>query len=600
MDIFSILSLVCGLALFLYGMDVMGNGLKKSAGRRLKTILGNLTSSKLKGFLLGLGVTAIIQSSSATSVLVVGFVNAGTMTLAQAISVCIGGNLGTAVTAWLTALNGIDGGTDATAWLNYLKPDAWMPILALIGIVLLMFAKKDKHKDVSTILLGFAVLMVGMSLMSDSVSGLKSDPNFAQLFTLFENPLLGVLVGLVFTVAVQSSSAAIGVLQALTVTGAITFGTAIPILLGTSIGTCITSILSSIGANKNGKRTAVAYLYSNLISVVFWLGVTYLVAWILKITNVYDILSLAHGTTIDMFGVAIVNTVYKLLAVTLTLPMTGLLEKLANVTIKGTDKKGDEYTAMLDDRLLDTPSVATQNAHKVAVQMAELSIGSLRSSIKLFDQYDPKIAQEIRDIEDKVDIYEDSLCSYLVALSARSMSEKDSSDVTKILHIIGDFERISDHAVNLVESVEEIKDKSISFSASAVSELTVLRQAVDNILDITERCFVDTDVHTATTVEPLEELIDDLRDQIKLRHTIRLQKSLCSIELGFILSDILTNLERVADHCSNIAGCVLDMAQNDMHLHESIRAIRADETIFKQRYEDYAKQYLLPAMTEQN
>ena len=598
MDIFSILSLLCGLALFLYGMDVMGNGLKKSAGRKLKTILANLTSSKLKGFLLGLGVTSIIQSSSATSVLVVGFVNAGTMTLAQAISVCIGGNLGTAVTSWLTALNGIEGGADATAWLNYLKPDAWMPILAIIGIVLLMFAKREKQKDISSILLGFAVLMVGMSLMSDAVSGLKSDPNFAGMFTMFENPLLGVLVGLVFTVAVQSSSAAIGVLQALTVTGAITFGTAIPILLGTTIGTCVTSILSSIGANKNGKRTAVAYLYSNVISVVFWLGATYLVAWILKLTNVYDILSLAHGTTIDMFGVAIVNTIYKILAVALTLPMTELLVKLANATVKGTDKKGDEYTAMLDDRLLDTPAVAIENAHKVAVQMATLSIGSLRSSIQLFDGYDAKVAQSIRDIEDKVDLYEDALGSYLVTLSSKSMSEKDGSDVTKILHIIGDFERISDHAVNLVESVEEIRDKSISFSDSAVAELAVLRRAVDKVLELTERCFVDTDMHLATTVEPLEELIDDLRDQIKLRHTIRLQKSLCSIELGFILSDILTNLERVADHCSNVAGCVLDMAQNDMNLHESVRAIRADKTIFEERYLGYAQQYSLPAMPE--
>lgn len=598
MDIFSILSLLCGLALFLYGMDVMGNGLKKSAGRKLKTILGNLTSSKFKGFLLGLGVTAIIQSSSATSVLVVGFVNAGTMTLAQAISVCIGGNLGTAVTSWLTALNGIEGGVGALEWLNYLKPDAWMPILAMIGIVLLMFAKKEKHKDVSTILLGFAVLMVGMSLMSDSVSGLKSDPNFSQMFTMFENPLLGVLVGLVFTVAVQSSSAAIGVLQALTVTGAITFGTAIPILLGTSIGTCITSILSSIGANKNGKRTAVAYLYSNVISVVFWLGVTYLVAWILKLTNVYDILSLAHGTTIDMFGVAIVNTIYKLLAVLLTLPMTELLVKLANATVKGHDKKGDEYTAMLDDRLLDTPTVAIENAHTVAVQMATLSIGSLRSSIRLFEGYDAKVAEEIRSVEDKVDLYEDALGSYLVTLSSKNMSEKDSSDITKILHIIGDFERISDHAVNLVESVEEIRDKNISFSDSAVAELAVLRQAVDKVLELTERCFVDTDMHLATTVEPLEELIDDLRDQIKLRHTIRLQKSLCSIELGFILSDILTNLERVADHCSNVAGGVLDMAQTDMHLHESIRAIRADKTIFEERYQGYAQQYSLPAMQD--
>ncbi len=598
MDIFSILSLLCGLALFLYGMDVMGNGLKKSAGRKLKTILGNLTSSKLKGFLLGLAVTAIIQSSSATSVLVVGFVNSGTMTLAQAISVCIGGNLGTAVTAWLTALNGIEGGADATAWLNYLKPDAWMPILALVGIGLLMFAKKDKHKDVATILLGFSVLMVGMSLMSDSVSSLKNDPNFAQIFTMFEQPILGVLAGLVFTVAVQSSSAAIGVLQALTVTGAITFGTAIPILLGTSIGTCVTSMLSAISANKSGKRTAVAYLYSNVISVVFWLVFAYLAGWILKASNVYDIFAWAHGTTIDMFGIAIVNTVYKLLSVALTLPFTNLLVRLANATVRGDDKKGDEYTAMLDDRLLDTPSVAIENAKNVAERMATLSISSLRTGIALFDHYDPDLAQEIRDIEDKVDIYEDVLGSYMVKLSSKSMSEKDSSDVTKILHIIGDFERISDHAVNLVESVEEIKDKNITFSDFAVAELRVMRQAVDEILVITEKAFVETNFDLATTVEPLEELIDDLRDQIKLRHTIRLQKSLCSIELGFILSDILTNLERVSDHCSNVAGCVLDMAQNDMHLHESIRAIRADETIFKQRYDAYEQQYALPTMAE--
>ena len=598
MDIFSILSMLCGLALFLYGMDVMGTGLKKSAGRRLKTILANLTSSKMKGFLLGVAVTAIIQSSSATSVLVVGFVNSGTMTLSQALSVCIGGNLGTAVTAWLTALNGIEGGADATAWLSYLKPDAWMPLLALTGIILLMFAKKNKNKDVASILLGFAVLMVGMSLMSDSVSSLKSDPNFAQLFTMFENPLLGVLAGMIFTVAVQSSSAATGVLQALTVTGAITYGTAIPILLGTSIGTCVTSMLSAIGANKNGKRTAVAYLYSNIISVVFWLGFAYLAGWILKTAGVYDIFAWANTTSIDMFSIAIVNTIYKVLAVALTLPITNLLVRMANATVKGDDKKGDEYTSMLDDRLLDTPSIAIENAHKVANRMAELSFLALHTSIALLDEYDEKRAQEIRDIEDKVDIYEDTLGSYLIKLSSKDMSEKDSADVTKILHIIGDFERLSDHAVNLTESAEEIREKNISFSAAAVSEMDVFKQAVNEILDISERAFIHTDFHIATTVEPLEELIDDLRDQIKLRHTIRLQKSLCSIELGFILSDILTNLERVSDHCSNIAGCVLDMAKTDMHLHESIRAIRADETHFKQRYDAYAQRYALPVMPD--
>lgn len=600
MDVFSVLSLIAGLALFLYGMDVMGNGLKKSAGRKLKTILGNLTSSKLKGFFLGLGVTAIIQSSSATTVMVVGFVNSGTMLLGQAISVIMGANVGTAVTAWLTALNGIEGGADATAWLNYLKPDAWMPILALIGIVFVMFAKRDKQKDIGAILMGFSVLMIGMTTMSDAVGGLKNDPNFAELFTLFENPLLGVLAGTLLTAIVQSSSASIGILQALSVTGAISFGTALPIILGQNIGTCVTAMLSSISANKNGKRTAVAHLYFNVIGVVFWLGMYYLVGYILNVAGVFDVFALANKTTIDMFGIAIIHTIFKLLAVGLMWPFTNLLEKLACATIKGTDKKGDEYTSMLDDRLLDTPAVAIDNSKRVVAQMSTLSFGSLRQGLDLFNQYDAKIAQEIRATEDKVDIYEDALGSYLVKLSSKDMSVKDSSDVTKILHIIGDFERISDHSVNLVESVEEIRDKNISFSTFALSELAVMRMAVDEILQITERAFAETDIHLAAAVEPLEELIDDLRDQIKLRHTIRLQKSLCSIELGFILSDILTNMERVSDHCSNIAGCVLDMAQNDMHLHESIRAIRADEATFKEKYNAYAEKYVLPPMTEED
>jgi phosphate:Na+ symporter len=357
-------------------------------------------------------------------------------------------------------------------------------------------------------------------------------------------------------------------------------------------------LIINIGANKNGKRTAVAYLYSNIISVVFWLGFAYLAGGILKSVGICDIFAWANTTSIDMFSIAIVNTIYKVLAVALTLPITNLLVRMANATVKGDDKKGDEYTAMLDDRLLDTPSIAIENAHKVANRMAELSFLALHKSIALLDEYDEKRAQEIRNIEDKVDIYEDTLGSYLIKLSSKNMSEKDSADVTKILHIIGDFERLSDHAVNLTESAEEIREKNISFSAAAVSEMDVLKQAVSEILLISERAFIHTDFHMATTVEPLEELIDDLRDQIKLRHTIRLQKSLCSIELGFILSDILTNLERVSDHCSNIAGCVLDMAKTDMHLHESIRAIRADETHFKQGYDAYAQRYALPIMPD--
>ena len=595
MGIFEILSLVCGLALFLYGMDVMGTGLKKSAGRKLKTILGNLTSSKLKGFLLGLGVTAIIQSSSATTVMVVGFVTSGTMLLSQAITVIMGANVGTAVTAWLTALNGIEGGAEATEWLNYLKPDAWMPILALVGIALIMFSKKDKQKDAGSILMGFAVLMVGMSLMSDAVGGLKNDPNFTQILTLFTNPILGVLAGMTLTAIVQSSSASIGILQALSVTGAISFGTAIPIILGQNIGTCVTAMISSISANKNGKRTAVVHLLFNVISVVFWLCMYYLVGWILQIAGIIDIFSLATGTTIDMFGIAIVHTVFKLLAVALMWPFSKLLEKLANLIIRGDDKKGDEYTAMLDERLLETPSVALENARRVVCRMAELSIGSLRKSLTLFENYDPKVAQQIRDEEDKVDIYEDVLGSYLVKLSARSLTERDSVDATKLLHMIGDFERISDHSVNVVESAEEIRDKNISFSPFANAELKMLRGAVDETLEITLQSFMNNDYDSAALVEPLEQVVDYLRDQIKLRHTIRLQKSLCSIELGFILSDILTNLERVSDHCSNIAGCLIEMSRHEtLDIHNYLHGVKEDGEEYKANYKNYMEKYALP------
>ncbi len=595
MDLFDILSLVCGLALFLYGMDVMGAGLKKSAGRKLKTILGNLTSSKFKGFLLGLAVTAIIQSSSATTVMVVGFVSSGTMLLSQAIGVILGANIGTAVTAWLTALNGIEGGADATAWLNYLKPDAWMPILALIGIAFIMFAKKDKQKDMGSILMGFAVLMVGMTLMSDAVSGLKGDPNFTKILTYFTNPILGVLAGLALTAIVQSSSASIGILQALSVTGAISFGTAIPIVLGQNIGTCVTAMISAISANKNGKRTAVVHLLFNIIGVVFWLSMYYLVGWILNITGVFDYFTLANGTPIDMFGIAIVHTVFKILAVGFMWPFTKLLEKLACTIVKGDDKKGDEYTQMLDERLLETPSVALENARKVACRMAELSIVSLKKSMTLFDSYDAKLAQEIRDEEDRVDIYEDVLGSYLVKLSSKSLSERDSIDATKLLHMIGDLERISDHSVNIVESAEEIRDKDINFSSYANAELKKLRGAVDETLDLTLEAFLNSDINKAALVEPLEQVVDYLRDQIKLRHTIRLQKSLCSIELGFILSDILTNLERVSDHCSNVAGCLIEMSRHEtLDIHNYLHGIKEDGGDFKENYARYMEVYALP------
>ena len=595
MDLFDILTLVCGLALFLYGMDVMGDALKKSAGRKLKTILGHLTSNRFKGLLLGLGVTAVIQSSSATTVMVVGFVNSGTMLLGQAVGVIMGANIGTAVTAWLTALNGIEGGADAIGWTQWLKPDAWMPILALIGICLLMFSKKSRGKDFGTILLGFAVLMVGMDLMSGAVSGLKGDSNFTKILTMFQNPVLGVLAGTVLTAIVQSSSASVGILQALSSTGAISFGMAIPIVMGQNIGTCVTAMISAAGANKNGKRAALVHLYFNVIGVIFWLGAYYLAGWILNLTGTYDIFSLADGTPINMWGIAAVHTIFKLLSVLLLAPAAGLLEKLAVATIRGDDKKGDEFTDMLDDRLLATPSVAIERSRTVADQMAAMSGQYLCKSITLLDSYDEKGAEKVRLAEGRVDIYEDALGSYLVKLASQSMDAADSHEVTKLLHIIGDLERISDHSVNLLDSAEEMRDKALAFSEEAKEELHVLYTAVSEIVTMTEQAMVQNDLELASRVEPLEQVIDGLREDIKARHIRRLTKSECTVEHGFILSDILTNLERVADHCSNIAGCLLEMAQHDtLELHDYLRRVKAGGANFDRLFGEYREKYNLP------
>ncbi len=601
MDLFDVLSLICGLALFLYGMDAMGNGLKKSAGRKLKVILGNLTSNQFKAFILGLGVTAVIQSSSATTVMVVGFVTSGTMTLTQAIGVIMGANLGTAVTAWITALNGIEGGKEATAWLNYLKPDAWMPVLAFIGIALLMFAKKDKQKDIGAILMGFAVLMVGMSLMSDAVSGLKNDPNFTKILTLFTNPILGVLAGMILTAIVQSSSASIGILQALSATGAITFGAAIPIILGQNIGTCVTAMLSALSANKNGKRTAVVHLLFNVIGVTFWLCMYYLVGWILGITGTFDLFGLANGTPINMFGISIVHTVFKILAIALMWPLTKLLEKLAYAIVRGDDKNEDEFTHLLDERLLETPGIAIERSRQVAAKMAEVSVSALHKSIRVLNEYDPKLAEEIRDHEDKADIYEDVLGSYLVKLSSKDMNEEDSHEVTKLLHMIGDFERISDHAVNLLDSAEELKDKDLKFTNEAKSQLNVLYGAIDEILSITEEAFAKGDMSLAAKIEPLEQVVDYIKDEIRLQHILRLQKSECTIEHGFVLSDILTNLERVSDHCSNIGGCLIEMSERNaaLDLHDYLHRVKAGGIEFDAMYKEYLDKYSLSSVISQ-
>ena len=584
MTVFDVLSLFCGLALFLYGMDVMGDSLKKSAGNSLKLILGKMTSSPLRGFLLGLGVTAVIQSSSATTVMVVGFVNSGTMTLLQSVGVIMGANVGTAVTAWLTALSSLGGNESALGWVEWLKPDAWMPVLAVIGICLLMFAKRAKQKGIGHILLGFAVLMVGMDLMSGAVAPLKSSDSFKSILTMFENPILGVLAGLVLTVIVQSSSASVGILQSLTVTGAITYGAAIPIIMGQNIGTCVTALISSISANKNGKRAAMVHLYFNIIGVVLWLIIFYIVNAIFSLPFVSE--------SINAWGVAGVHTIFKILSVAAIAPFYKLLEKLAVITVR--DKKDSvEEQSRLDERLFETPSIAAVQATKVAYDMADISVVALKKSLALLDNYDVRLADEIRDLEDKADKYEDMLGSYLVKLSSHDMSESDSVQITKLLHIIGDLERISDHSVNIVESAEEMKDKKISFSEKAQSEIRVMRAAISDILDITLKAFVDNDISTAIEVEPIEEVVDDLRDQIKLNHIIRLQKSECTIEHGFVLSDLLTNFERVSDHCANIAGCVIEISKlGDLDMHKYSEEA-AESVEFKQKYVYYQQKYKL-------
>ncbi|MBQ3016137.1 MAG: Na/Pi cotransporter family protein [Clostridia bacterium] len=586
MGIFEVLSLLCGLALFLYGMDVMGDSLKKSAGSRLKAILAKMTSSPLRGFLLGLGVTAIIQSSSATTVMVVGFVNSGTMVLTQAVGVIMGANVGTAVTAWITALSGLGGeAAESISWVEWLKPDSWMPILAIIGICLVLFTKRGKKKDIGNILLGFAILMVGMSMMSDSVAGLKNDEGFKSILTMFSNPILGVLAGLVLTAIVQSSSASIGILQSLTVTGAITYGAAIPIIMGQNIGTCVTALISALGAGKNGKRAAMIHLYFNIIGVVLWLCIFYIFNAIFEFAFV--------STAIDMWGVAGVHTIFKILSVIAIGPFYKQLEKLSILTIK--DKKDEnEEISLLDERLFETPAIAVERSAVATYSMAKIACDALKKSLVLFDKYDSKLADEIRDLETKADQYEDQIGSYLVKLSACDMAEQDSNQITKLLHMIGDFERISDHAVNIVESAEEMKDKKIEFSAEAKRDITVMKRAVSDIVDMTQKAFIENDVYLAEDVEPLEEVVDDIRDEIKLGHILRLQKSECSIEHGFILSDILNNFERVSDHCSNIASCVIEISKYDsLSMHKYKDEVKHENKDFKTKVAEYKAVYSL-------
>ncbi len=579
MDLFDALSLIGGLALFLFGMEIMGSSLEKQAGSKLKSILGKMTENPFKGFLLGLTVTAIIQSSSATTVMVVGFVNSGIMSLKQSISIIMGANIGTTVTAWLLSLAGISGDS---LLISLLKPSSFVPVLALMGIITTMFSKSPKKKNLGYILLGFATLMTGMESMSSAVEGLKDVPQFTSILTLFTNPVLGVAAGAILTAVIQSSSASVGILQALSSTGAITYGTAIPVIMGQNIGTCVTALLSSMGANKNAKRTAVVHLYFNLLGTVAVMAVFYGLNAFIKFNFIENI--------IDTTGIAVLHSVFNVICTVLWFPFRGVLEKLAIVTVKDAEEK--EKYEMLDERLLTTPSVAVERSKDVAEKMAEISVKTVEKVLDIFSNFDDKTAEEIRHDEKKTDKYEDKLGSYLVKVSALELSVDDSREIAKLLHVIGDFERLSDHAVNILESAEEIRDKKLSFSADCENELNQITGAVREILSLSFNAFKDGDLQKAMLVEPLEQVVDDLKDELKVRHVKRLQKGECTIELGFVLSDLLRNLERISDHCSNIAGLVLEMdRKHDLSIHKYLKKVRKGENDYNEKYEQYSLKY---------
>lgn len=583
MSIFNVFSLFGGLALFLFGMDVMGKGLEKQAGGRLQIILEKLSSKPLRGFLLGLLVTAVIQSSSATTVMVVGFVNSGVMQLGQAISVIMGANVGTTVTAWILSLSGLEGDS---WWVQILKPANFSPVLALIGIILYMFCKSDRKKDTGSILLGFAILMTGMEAMSDAVAPLSEVPAFTRMFTTFENPILGLLAGTILTGIIQSSSASVGILQALSATGAVSYGSAIPIILGQNIGTCVTAMLSSVGTTKNARRAALVHLYFNVIGATGFLVVFYLLRSIFQFQFV--------ELPIDAMGIAVVHTTFNLLATALMLPFARWLEKLAYITIPDEPSGKPESFTLLDERLLSTPAVAVEQSRNLAGEMASLARTSLLKAMSLTEKWDDKLAAEIEQGEELVDHYEDVLGTYLVHLSSRSMTLDDSREVSKLLNTIADFERIGDHAVNVLKAARELHDKQLRFSEAARQEMQVLTGAVQEALDKTLDAFRKDDVYLAGKVEPIEQVVDELTRELKARHILRLQNGVCTIELGFIFSDLLNNYERVADHCSNVAVAVIEMAQDSFDTHEYLASIKAGDAKFAQRLEKYRRRYTMP------
>ncbi len=580
MDVFSLFTLAGGLAFFLYGMHVMSTGLEKMVGGKLERVLKSMTSSKWKGLLLGAVITIAIQSSSAMTVMLVGLVNSGIMQLSQTVSVIMGSSMGTTLTAWILSAAGIE---SESFLLRMLKPESFSPLVALLGVLFIMGAKSDKKKDVGTILVGFSVLMTGMSFMSQSVSPLAETPAFHELLVMFRNPLMGVLIGTVFTGIIQSSAASVGILQSLAMTGSISLSMAFPIITGANIGTCVTGLLSAIGANKNAKRVVAVSVYFKVIGTVICLSVF------------YGLNAFFHFQVVDApisaFGIAVVHTLFNIINTFVLLPFSGQLEKLAKLTIREKNTKEE----LLDERLLLSPGFAIAECRKLSVRMAKAAQESMAAAIGLLHEYDEKTAERITAEEEEIDLYEDKLGTFLVKLSAKSLSGQDSANVSQLLHAIGDFERIGDHAVNILRAASEIHDKEIQFSQKAQEELAVMTRAILSILDLTVEAFEKNDPKLAAKVEPLEQVIDSLKLELKNRHIRRLQEGRCTIELGFVLTDLLTNYERVSDHCSNIAVTVIQIKDPSLDTHGYLNEIKnTGDPDFTQAFESYSLEYLLP------
>ena len=579
MSIFDGLNMIGGLCLFLFGMTLMGQALEQRAGNGLKMLLGRLTTNKLAGLLTGLGVTAVIQSSSATTVMVVGFVNSGLMTLRQSINVIMGANIGTTVTAWILSLAGID---SKNVWVRLLKPSSFTPILALIGIAFYMMSKNSKRKDTGMILLGFTTLMYGMEAMSGAVSGLRNVPEFQQMFLAFTNPILGVFAGAILTAIIQSSSASVGILQALASTGAVTYGAAVPIVMGQNIGTCVTALISSVGTSKNAKRAALVHLSFNVIGAAVWLTVFCVVKAVVA--------PVLLTQSASLMGIAVFHSVFNVLCTLLMFPLSGAFEKMVCRIIP--DAEAPEKTKELDERLLGSPALALVRCKQILDRMALSATDAFRKSVGCVLQYDAKIAEEIRQAEDETDHLEDILGTYLVKLTARHIGEEESVRATEYMKLIGDYERIADHAVNIVESAEEMEQKKIAFSEQAAGEYQNLCAAVSEIVGMSYQAFSKNDFTAARKTEPLEQVIDDLKEELRTRHIIRLQKGECTVDAGFVWSDLLTNLERVSDHCSNISGCVLDTVGHTMNIHENQRVFRDSDEDFRRQYRAFQQKYI--------